>query len=175
MKDLGSYLKQQKMILQYNVEIKQHTMQLSVQIEEKNWKRTSKNNPTPADLGFGNIPYGPGVVTEQKEKQEDRDKSPVSRPNLPENTRNFMDEILHEEIMHEDPHIDHEPPKEQREGGARPNKRKSTSWKKSSLQSKMERMASNFIFNKTSTSSSEAGDSPELRGSDSTQPGPAKI
>ena len=112
------------------------------------------------------------VTSEQKEKQEDRDKSPVSRPNLPDNTRNFMDEI-----MHEDPHIDHEPPKEQREGGARPNKRRSTSWKKSSLQSKMERMASNFIFNKTSTSSSEAGDSPELcdSGSDSTQPGPAKI
>ena len=120
MKDLGSLLKQQKMILQYNLEIKQHTMQLSVQIEEKNWKRTSKNNPTPADLGFGNISYVPSVGTsEQKEKQEDSDKTPVSRPNLPDNTRNFMDEI-----MHEDPQIDHEPPKEQREGGARPNKRK---------------------------------------------------
>ena len=81
-----------------------------------------------------------------------------------------------DEIMHEDPQIDHEPPKEQREGASRPNKRKSTSWKKSSVQSKMERMATNlFTFNKTSTSSLEAGDSPELRGSDSNHGGPDKI
>ena len=155
------------------MEVRKHTIQLSVQIEEKNWKRTSKDNPTPADLGFGNISYEPNVGTSEKEDKQEEDigRSPVSRPNLSDNTRNILDEI-----MHEDPQIDCEPPKEQRERASRPNKRKSTSWKKSSVQSKMEKMASNlFTFTKTSTSSSEAGKSPTLSGSDPNHGGPDKI
>ena len=77
------------------------------------------------------------ISSEQDDKQEeDNDKTPVSRPHLTDNTRNILDEIMQEDVQ-----ADFEPPKPQRERASRPNKRKSTSWKKSLVQSKMEKMA----------------------------------
>ena len=100
---------------------------------KENWKRNSKDDPTPADLDFGIISNEPNngtvITSEQEDKQEeDNDRSPVSRPNLSDNTRNILDEIMQEDLQ-----ADCELPKQQRERASRPNKRKSTSWKKSSV------------------------------------------
>ena len=112
---------------------------------KKQWRRTLKDNPTPADLAFENIPYEPKTTTvPSSEKSEDKQeeeqyKSAVSRPYQTEISRNILDEIMEEDDSIEQ--ADCEAQKPQTEPASRPNKRKSTSWKKSSVQSKMEKMA----------------------------------